>query len=48
MENSILYVDGEISYVEVYDKALSDDEINSISEKVDSNSDFTEIRTKAL
>ena len=48
MENRILYVDGEISYVEVYDKALSDDEINSISEKVDSNSDFTEIRTKAL
>ena len=42
------FFNGAISYVEVYDKALSVDEINSISEKVDNSSDFTEIRTKAL
>ncbi|MBS6502708.1 MAG: hypothetical protein KH415_13995 [Clostridium sp.] len=39
---------GAISYVEVYDAALSANEINSISVKIDSSSDFTEIRDKAI
>lgn len=39
---------GAISYVDIYDNALSTDEIKSISGKIDSGSDFTAIRNKAL
>lgn len=39
---------GAISYVDVYDNALTETEINSISAQIDSDSDFTAIRNRAL